>query len=737
MVLRARDWLDVIDSEYMARFVPMGGSAVKVVIGDADSISAADSGLDDAARRAGLLTLRIDSAPVRIHLIQNVFFAIAHEVDWEALAQKWMEARFSENGYVWPQSGERVPLSELAEVNSVAENLLTRSIHEWLTRGIAYDQSIAQDFRNAMMQLCLERLEPTDPQSSPPVVDWLRGTLRTIGPLRNVPIGARITRNNGRAMLRSLCRWLKLTGGAGMVVRIDLRHLGTTTLGPRGEARYSSAAVLDAFEVLREFIDDAELFEGLFLVCFGDKSLTDGDPRRSILSYPALRYRLEADVHGTLYSNPLAPLVALGEDGATAPHTDRHMPFLAERVAIEALRAGVPNRTAIRRLSSSEPSIESRFIDALTAMHEAEDGRIATPGLLIAGEFGAGKSHLLGHLAEVAMQRDFVVSKVTISKETPLFNAEKVLAAAIRNAEASHATDDVMRVAVERLLTQPDDLQQLEARVSDPASGFSPMFAALLHVLPKRVLTAEDRAAISRFFGGGKLGTPRLRAWLRAAGSLKLFDLGHVRMSELAEQRIRFAPQLFRAAGFGGWCILLDEVELIARYSTLQRGKSYAELARWLGLGESPRLSGIVAAAAITADFKDEMFDRRLDQEKIPALLEARDLYDARRLAQDGMAAIESRAHLLTPPDTSRLARSLEDVGWLYKESYGRVGHAELGEFRGNKQLRAYIKSWITGWDIERLFGVTDKIEISPLTPDYTENPDLETESPPAEAGDA
>ena len=31
-----------------------------------------------------------------------------------------------------------------------------------------------------------------------------------------------------------------------------------------------------------------------------------------------------------------------------------------------------------------------------------------------------------------------------------------------------------------------------------------------------------------------------------------------------------------------GWLLLFDEVELIGRYTLLQRGRSYAELARWL-----------------------------------------------------------------------------------------------------------------------------------------------------------
>ena len=48
--------------------------------------------------------------------------------------------------------------------------------------------------------------------------------------------------------------------------------------------------------------------------------------------------------------------------------------------------------------------------------------------------------------------------------------------------------------------------------------------------------------------------------------------------------------------------------------------------------------------------------------------------------------------------------------------------------------MRQYIKSWITEWDLLRLFGEQSEIDIDtePLKPDYTENPDIAvvTEAP-------
>lgn len=737
MAVSADDWLLLAGREYLAGFVPGGGSAVKMVVGKDADLDMINAGLQRLAQANRLATLRVDAATTRIHMIQNVFFAIARGIDWTGLAQRWIEARFEENGYVWPRPGEPVPLRDLAEQNNVAETLLLRAINDWLTRGISREHEMAQDFRNAMVHLCLARLEPPDPLSSPPVLDWLNGTLRTIGALRDVPIGAKINRNNGRAMLRSLCHWLELAGSPGVLVRLDLRHLSSSSPGPAGETRYTPSAVLDAFEVLRQFIDDSHLFSGFFLVVLSADALLDGEPRRSILAYSALRQRLESDVRSLLHDNPLAPLVRLGETASVLAPAGGDMLFSGERVTIEALRAGVPpNGEATRRLGTDEHALENAFVDGLKRVREGGVGAGLVPGRLIAGEFGAGKSHLLGYLAELALKHDFVVSKVTISKETPLFNPERVFAAAVRNATARNVNDDIMLVVIERLLDRTEDLLKLEAAISSPELGFAPIFAALLHILPKNVVSAEDRVAIARFFGGAWLGTPRVRAWLRGAGSIKLFDLGHVRAADLAHQRMLLAPLLFRAAGFAGWCLMLDELELIARYGSLQRGKSYAELARWLALDQAGALPGTIAIGAMTSDFKDEVFGRRLDQEKIPPLLQARALDQAARLASLAMSMIEKGMHELMRPDTTRLGRCLEETRRLYQQSYGWTPiMSGIGEQRAGKPIREYVKSWITGWDIERLYGTRDEIDVELIPSDYAENPDLE-KAGPAELAD-
>lgn len=202
-------------------------------------------------------------------------------------------------------------------------------------------------------------------------------------------------------------------------------------------------------------------------------------------------------------------------------------------------------------------------------------------------------------------------------------------------------------------------------------------------------------------------------------------------------QRLRFAPQLFRAAGFAGWCVLLDEVELIGRYTPLQRGRSYAEAVRWLGLDRGESIAGMFTVAAVTDDFADQMFAQRRDDELIPPRLEQRGLARSAVLAKVGIDWLSRNPHRLRPPDDERLRRTLDQVVSLYRSAYDwSPPVTEIGERLAGKSMRQYVKSWITAWDIQRLYDETPGIQTGTIATDYEENIDMEQAPPEADPED-
>ena len=401
----------------------------------------------------------------------------------------------------------------------------------------------------------------------------------------------------------------------------------------------------------------------------------------------------------------------------------------ALRVAFEALRAGVPNRAAVLLLGSVEDALEERFEAGLAAAWQPKP----LPGLLFGGGFGAGKSHMLGFLREVALRQNFVVSLVSVSKETPLSAPASMFSAALRGTVVPGHADDAVAVALAEVQGRPDALGALEQVVSAPDAGFLPIFAAILHLL-HRPVAPELLRRLEAFLAGGKQPGPSLRQALGQAGARGMFDLSGVTDATLALQRERFMPLLFRAAGFAGWCVLIDEVELIGRYAPLQRARAYAELGRWLALGAAPRVPGLHVAAAITDDFASEVINGRQDDEKLPERLRLKGAVAQAELALLAIRAIEA-APVLRPPDEADLLRYADTLRRSYAAAYEwRAPAVPVGERRANRTIRHHIRGWITQWDVLRLQGRTTALEHGTVETNYHETPDL-AEPPPDDAG--
>ena len=311
MAIPARIWLDLMKREYLDDFIPAGGGAVRFAVAEAALLDRLTDGLRDRAAASGLEIVEVDLASVRLHMLHNVVFAVAGALPWERLLQTRLETLIASAGYRWPAPGNAVLLPALAEANGVAAHLLRRDLTQALSREIWEDSWLTQDFRNAMIALLESRLTGEDAALAEAVMDWLRGAVRSIGQVRQAQIGRRIGRQNARAVLMSLCRWLRRCGGVGLLLLLDIRQLHRERRVIAEGLVYTPAAVMDCYEVLRQVIDDAEHFPGLFMAVLADDAFLSDDPRRSLGQYAALQMRVWNDVHPQGGDNPLAPLVRI------------------------------------------------------------------------------------------------------------------------------------------------------------------------------------------------------------------------------------------------------------------------------------------------------------------------------------------------------------------------------------------------------------------------------------------
>lgn len=405
---------------------------------------------------------------------------------------------------------------------------------------------------------------------------------------------------------------------------------------------------------------------------------------------------------------------------------------LQARNAIEALRAGVPNRAAVRLMGTEESGIEAAFDSLLASVWQPDIP--AQPGIGIAGGFGSGKSHFLGYLAEVALGQNFVVSRVVISKETPLADPSRVFEAAIRGTSLPNRNDDPMVAALEILRDAPDKMDALEQAIREPDAGFAPIFAAILYLARRPSTAPETMRKCERFLSGARITAASIRPALSGAGAGRLFDLKLPATGELADQRIRFVSHMFQAAGFAGWCILLDEMELIGRYTSLQRAMAYAMLSKWVGLPDAGSFPGIAVVYAITDDFVSAVIDARQDEEKLPDRLRLKGRLPEARAVTAAIKHIEAvaRRHRLRTPGPEELARACLRLGEIYSEAHDWFAPSLiLGERTATRTMRQYIKSWITQWDLQRLTGHGVTIVEEAMMADYEE--DAALAAPPAD----
>ena len=406
--------------------------------------------------------------------------------------------------------------------------------------------------------------------------------------------------------------------------------------------------------------------------------------------------------------------------------------------AIEALRAGVPNRDAVRALGSSQSTIEERFRKQLLDVRDGFPDETSVVGTLIAGDFGSGKSHLLEYLQHIALDNNFVCSKVVISKETPLYDPGKVYNAAIQSAKVPGRTGAALTEIAGRLDFNSPEYAEFFKWVNRSDNGLSTRFAATVFVFEygkgDRIPEVSDQ--IIRFWSGSRIVVGELRSWLKELGEAATYKIDKVSVKDLALQRYCFTPRLMVAAGYAGWVILVDEVELVGRYSLKQRAKSYAEVARLLGKLEGNSIPpGLTTVLSITDDFESAVLDdpRRNDEEKIPNRLRAGGSYDESLLASQaerGMRMIRRDKVLLEYPIDATIREIYDKVRTIYTMAYDWSPPLDYQSPDRTARIRQHVKRWINEWDLKRLHpDYTPETEVDQLQQDYSEMPDLEKSS--------
>ncbi len=741
-----QEWLKVLKTAYFQEFIRRGGSSVKfAVVEEAQDTKAIVSGVGSLAQEEDFVTIAADSRETKVQLIDLLFQEMAKQVDWDALAFECVQKLFRENDRQIPDQREGCTWTLLASLNDCDEATIQRDVNSWLEQSLYQDYEMSREFRLAIIQLCVSQLDPVGRQSKEvaAIQSWLRGELKQMAVLKKLLIFQKVTRNNARDMIASLTHWVRTLGKSGVVLTIDISaFMGPKNKGTTKSLSYTPSAVMDAYEMLRQFIDSCDDIEGFLLVVVTPKAFL-ADERLGLNRYEALKLRIWDDVRDKFRQNPFAPMVRLTEEldrfeeSRLVARVGTRKDDVQHQRVIESLRAGVPSPGAVKALGCPQPTVKSKFQQMLQDAEASIHKGWTTKGLLIEGGFGTGKSHLLESLRHIALDSRFVCSKVVISKETPLYNPALMFRAAVGAADIPGKRGDALsEVAADLNFSSPQyaDFYEWVHRQGGEIDG---RFAATLLLYERMVNDPELSHRMIRFWAGDPLTDAEIKRYLKSCDANASYRFERVTPMEMALQRFKFVSRLMIAAGYAGWILLIDEAEILGRYSFKQRAQSYAELARWLGRLEASSFadlgykSGLAAVMALTDDFQSAILDEKGDREKVPEKLRETgsetDLVLSRQ-AEQGMRLIECERIPLVSPYDQLVEEIYHKIRTIHGAAYGwDPPPVPTIERLSSTRMREYVKGWITEWDLKRLDPDQQvDIELTEIKQDYSEDIELE-----------
>ena len=243
---------------------------------------------------------------------QDIFFALAKQIDWRLLAQRMVrrlaeEKGFSVDGVAIADANDNI-YSSLARANGIEARFVLQEIRPDVVSQVLRNQKMARDFKVAMTHLCTSL---DGGESRQPLLDWLTGVNTRISNVRPFSIRTSINRTTARHYIESALYWVRHAGHAGTALLLENSRVTLARRPKDGSRYYTRAMTIDHYELLREFIDDVDRLAATLMVVVTNNNFIDEESARGWRIYSALQTRIMDDVRDRNLVNPVAALVRL------------------------------------------------------------------------------------------------------------------------------------------------------------------------------------------------------------------------------------------------------------------------------------------------------------------------------------------------------------------------------------------------------------------------------------------
>jgi hypothetical protein len=311
--IQPQEWLGFIQQEYLGKYIRDGGSSVKFAVAlDHPSGQCIRDGLAHSGLELGYVVAKVSAGDTRIHMMDEVFFRTAEQLSWHGLSRQVIRRLAAQAGYAWPSDvTDDVPLYEqIASESGVEQQLVLLDLKKQIASHVFKERRLAKDFRVAMTHLCLAELSggPDGALTVRTLMDWLTGRNKTVSAVKPYQIFRKVNRATARYFFESMVHWVRLAGHPGILLLMDTARLMLPRDPQDRGLYYTKAAVLDAYEVLRQFIDGSDRVSGYLMVVLPSTAFLE-DHSRGLSAYEALKFRVFDEIRDKKLVNPMASLV--------------------------------------------------------------------------------------------------------------------------------------------------------------------------------------------------------------------------------------------------------------------------------------------------------------------------------------------------------------------------------------------------------------------------------------------
>jgi len=333
------------------------------------------------------------------------------------------------------------------------------------------------------------------------------------------------------------------------------------------------------------------------------------------------------------------------------------------RHVIEALRSGIPSRAVGQYFSEARPGIMKEISGHLD--ETCETGK--SKGMIIAGKYGEGKTHLLNTVFSMAHSNNMVVSYLSLSKETPF---------------------DKLYLVYQKLVNNtflPKRVQPGFTQILEKMTPGSPAANELLLYAAKHLNTEDldEKFMLQADLEGDFIANVLLKQIYRRIYNERVKYNINFSKTKHCRDYFSFLSRLFRLMGYNGWVILIDETELIGRLSKKARLNAYRNMAQFLLPDE--RLEGIYTLFALGASYTEDVIETKHDYENLE------EIYPEQQEPVRTVLNLITRAQQLAPLTDSEIREVLKKIQVFHGRAYDWNPNISMGTILAATQSGGYL----------------------------------------------